>query len=121
MVLSTSRFMGYLWVVFLSPWMAFIYIENSHNLVSKLPYVHFYTRYVDDTLLYIQEKCIPDLLQYVKNLDKFIVFTHEFQNENQISFLDIQIHVKRCRFETSVFRKPIYAGITINYNSYQIG
>jgi hypothetical protein len=102
-----------------SPWMASIYMENSDNLVSNLPYVHFYTRYVDDTLLYIQEKYIPELLQYVKNLDKFIVFTHEIQNEYQMSFLDILILIKRSKFETSVFRKQIYAGITINYNSFQ--
>src|SRR5579863_7693515 len=40
------------------------------------------------------------------------------QSHNTFVFLDILLIIKRNRFDTTVYRKPSYSGISLNFQSY---
>jgi len=102
----------------LSPILANIYMQDIDVSVSKHPSVSFYGRYMDDSLLQVKETDINSISTFINGLDPYIKFTHELQVDDSFPFLDILIIVKRNRFDTTVYRKPEYSGITLNFNSY---
>ena len=49
---------------------------------------------------------------------KCLKFTSEAENDNSFSFLDIKITRHNQQFKTSVYRKPTFSGVFMNYESY---
>ena len=47
-----------------------------------------------------------------------IKFTSEIEENNSISFLDIKINRDNNRFVRSVYRKPTFSGVFIDFDSY---
>ena len=48
-------------------------------------------KYVDNTLIKIQEEYIPEFTDHIKNIDKNIQFTNEPEVDGVIPFLDVKI------------------------------
>lgn len=84
-------------------------LEN--NLVN-------WKRYVDDTLAYIKEEKIEDVLNTLNSFDNAIKFTFECEKNEHISFLDVNIYRKENKLETSVYRKSTNTDLYINWNSH---
>ena len=78
-----------------------------------------YRRYIDDTFLLFRDPThIPKFLDYINSCHASFQFTCDFENNNQLSFLDICIFRDNNKFETSVYRKPAFTGLTMNFNSF---
>ena len=80
-----------------------------------------YRRYLDDTfLLFHSTHHIEKFLNYLNRQHKNIRFTFEIENENSISFLDIQISRHNNKITTSVYPKLTFIGVTLEapYQTY---
>ena len=78
-----------------------------------------YRRYVDDTfLVFRQREHISLFLQYLNTRHENIEFTSEVEENERISFLDIEIKRNVNGFETSVYRKPTFTGLTTKFTSF---
>ena len=77
-----------------------------------------YRRYVDDTfLLFETEEQSNHFLSYLNTKHQNITFTKETEQNNQLPFLDITITKNNNIFETSIYRKPTFTGLAMNYLS----
>ena len=66
----------------------------------------FYRRYVDDCfLLFRSSTHILPFLNYLNSQHANIKFTHETENNNTLSFLDIKLNRCEINFTTSIYRK----------------
>ena len=45
-------------------------------------------------------------------------FTVETEQNNIISFLDVNVIRKHCKFITSVYRKPTFSGVYTHFDSF---
>ena len=78
-----------------------------------------YQRYIDDTFLLFNDSQNPkQFLDYLNVQHNNINFTSESENNNSISFLDINITKNPNNFETSVFRKNTFTGLGTNFLSH---
>ena len=68
--------------------------------------IKFYKRYVDDTLILTKPLDLTNTLSKFNSFHPNIQFTIDEFNNNDIHFLDIQIHSSG----TSVYRKPTHTG-----------
>ena len=80
----------------------------------------FWYRHVDDTFTMFDSKdTANEFLRYLNSRHNSIKFTIEFEQENEIPFLDIL--VKRCpdnSFMTSVYRKKTFTGLYTKWDSF---
>ena len=80
----------------------------------------FWYRYVDDTFTMFDSKdTAKEFLRYLNSRHNSIKFTIEFEQDNEIPFLDIL--VKRCpdnSFMTSVYRKKTFTGLYTKWDSF---
>ena len=80
--------------------------------------IQHWSRYVDDTFAFVKPNTEKDIQQKLNSFHKNIKFTYEFEQENQISFLDVLITRKQDgSMETSVYRKPTHTDIYMNWNA----
>ena len=78
----------------------------------------YYKRYVDDTfLLFDNISKIQPFSDYMNSKHSNIKFTYEIESNNSISFLDILINNTNNKFVTSIYRKPTFTGLGMNYLS----
>ena len=78
-----------------------------------------YRRYVDDTfLVFRQREHISLFLQYLNTRHENIEFTSEVEKNERLSFLDVEIKRNNNGFETSVYRKPTFTGLTTKFTSF---
>ena len=78
-----------------------------------------YRRYVDDTFLVFKHRDhIPLFLDYLNTKHTNIEFTSEIEENGCLSFLDVNIQRTENGFETSVYRKPTFTGLTTKFSSY---
>ena len=78
-----------------------------------------YKRYVDDCFLVFNSKVQADkFLEYLNNKHKNISFTAEFEENNNLPFLDILITKEKDFLSTDVFRKNTYTGLGLNFHSF---
>ena len=78
-----------------------------------------YKRYVDDC--FVMFRCpshAHKFLDYLNNQHPKIKFTMEMEQDQELSFLDV--NVKRCsgKIETSVYRKPSFTGLGTSFFSF---
>ena len=78
-----------------------------------------YRRYVDDLfLLFDNEHQANSFLNYLNNKHHKIEFTFESETNNSLNFLDISIYKHNQKFTTSIYRKPIFTGLSTNFFSF---
>jgi hypothetical protein len=89
----------------------------KHLLDSKV--ISFYTRYVDDIfIIYDINRTTTEKIQtYIDHIHKNIKLTPTFEDNRQISFLDMQITRKKKELSIAIYRKPTTTDTTINYLS----
>ena len=84
--------------------------------VEFKPYM--YRRYVDDTFLLFRDlNHVNQFLEYLNSRHINIKFTKENEQDNTLPFLDVLVTRKRNIFETSVFRKKTFTGLTSHFLS----
>ena len=77
-----------------------------------------YRRYVDDTFaLFKREADIAPFFNYINGKHRKIKFTMEKEKHNKLPFLDLLIEKTNGKLETSIYRKPTFSGLGINYLS----
>ena len=78
-----------------------------------------YFRYLDDTFLLFQSKnqCIK-FYEYLNTKHPNIKFTLEHENNNSLSFLDVNVTRMNGRFQTTVYRKPSFTGLGTSFFSF---
>ena len=78
----------------------------------------YYKRYVDDTFIILKnENQARQFLSYMNSKHPKIKFTIETEREDQISFLDLLIKKVDDNIDISIYRKPSFTGLGINYIS----
>ena len=94
----------------LGPTLANIIMTEFEDIIIKpltnAGRIKFYKRYVDDTLILTKPSDIPYIFAKFNSFHPSIQFTIDDFNDNDIHFLDIQIHSSG----TSVYRKPTHTG-----------
>ena len=79
----------------------------------------FYKRYVDDTfLIFEKSQHIPKFLNYLNSKHPNIEFTCDMESEGSIPFLDVFVTRIDNTLRTTVYRKPTFTGLGINYLSF---
>ena len=92
------------------------YESKLFNEISK-PTV--YCRYVDDTFsLFHKETEFQKFLNCLNSLHPSLKFTNEIETNNSLPFLDVLVTKSDNKFITSVYRKPIFTGQYIHWNSF---
>lgn len=87
------------------------------NLIEKFGVI-FYCRYVDDSLLILNEDTnINELLNYMNNVHSNITFTSETEDNGKINFLDLTLIRQNNSIEFDIYRKPTNTDITIHSTS----
>ena len=78
-----------------------------------------YNRYVDDCFLVFKSKEQADqFLEYLNSKHRNISFTVEYEQDQQIPFLDILITRDERMLVTDVYRKSTYTGLGLNFHSF---
>ena len=79
----------------------------------------YYRRYVDDTfLLFKRSEDVQPFLDYLNLKHPNIKFTHELEKQSSLSFLDVLVKRTSDGPETSIYRKPTFTGLCLNFNSF---
>ena len=79
----------------------------------------FYRRFVDDTLLLFRDHShINKFLTYLNKKHDNINFTVEHETDGKLPFLDILLTKNTNSISTSVYRKPTFTGLGINFLSF---
>ena len=86
--------------------------KDNHNC-SPL----FYCKFLDDTILCVQNKFIDLLLNIFNSQDNNFKFTFEVQPNNQIKFLDLSLIIKENQIISNWCQKPTSSNRSINYFS----
>ena len=77
-----------------------------------------YRRYVDDTFsLFKDASHVDKFLGYLNSKHPNIKFTKEHEQDNALPFLDVLVTRKHNSFETSVFRKKTFTGLSSHFLS----
>ncbi|CAF4885849.1 unnamed protein product, partial [Rotaria socialis] len=78
-------------------------------------------RYVDDTFVLVNSiTFIDNILSILNNFHPSIKFTYKIEDGDKLEFLDVLItRSTECQlFQTTIYRKPTYTGLLMNYHSY---
>ena len=75
-------------------------------------------RYVDDVFSVIRdETCSQNILNYVNSQHNNRKFTIENEKQNKIPFLDTKVTRKETNFTTSIYHKPTFTGVYLNWTN----
>ena len=81
-------------------------------------YIMYY-HYVDDTFcLFKNEKDADSFLIHLKSMHPSLKFTMKKESNHQLAFLDVFVHKTATAFLTSVYRKPIFSGLYMRWDSF---
>ena len=74
---------------------------------------------MDDTFLLFRDPSHINLfLDYLNSKHPNIQFTSELEQNNSLPFLDVLINKTNNSFSSSVYRKPTFTGLSMNFNSF---
>ena len=76
--------------------------------------IKFYCRYVDGTLIVIEDKYVDFVHKKLNSFDKNLKFTVDLFDEETPHFLDLELSPDGL----SIFRKDTNTGLYVNFNSY---
>ena len=103
----------------LGPILANIFVGfHERRLFDKFPKPFTYLRYVDDT--FVSFKSRSDALKFFATLNRLhssLSFTMEEENNGQLPFLDVLVERGDSSFLTSVYRKPTFTGLYLDWHS----
>ena len=88
--------------------------------ISDGPTVLIISRFhIEDTfLLFSSEFDVTKFLNYMNSKYRNIKFTVERQENMSLAFLDIKIFRDSGKFQTLIYRKPIFSGALTNFESF---
>ena len=76
-------------------------------------------RFMDDIYSIIKKQHIEKFLKHINSISPSIQFTVEFENEDKISFLDVNVHrTLQGDLRTSIYRKPTHSNRYLNFESH---
>ena len=91
-------------------------VEWENNLIHTLSeYLVCWKRYVDDTICFIKNVSIGYVISVLNGFHPSMQLTYETENNNTISFLDIELLRVGENIETRVFRKPTNTDLYIHW------
>ena len=103
-------------------------VELENNLIPQInDKVKFWRRYVDDTIAFVKQNEITNVLAALNSYHPSIAFTYEIESNCSIPFLDVNIRRNiDGSFATSVFRKQTNTDIYMHWlsfapNSWKVG
>ena len=105
----------------LGPVLANIFMISLEEAIlpSIKKHVAHWKRYVDDTYAYIDPSKTEFVLEKLNSYHPNIQFTHEIEENQKITFLDVLIiRTRDNKLETTVFRKETNTDLYINWNSH---
>ena len=105
----------------LGPVLANIFMISLEEAIlpSIKKHVAHWKRYVDDTYAYIDPSKIEFVLEKLNSYHPNIQFTHEIEENQKITFLDVLIiRTRDNKLETTVFRKETNTDLYIPWNSH---
>ena len=80
---------------------------------------NFYRRFVDDVFLIFERKDqVKKFLRYMNSRHPNIQFTCKEESSNKVSFLDVSITRMNNKLVRLLYRKKIFSGVYVNYNSF---
>ena len=86
------------------------------TMIESMP---IWKRYVDDTFTAVRKGKIDDVITKLNSFHPNIKFTHEFEEERSIAFLDVMItRQEDGTVQTGVYRKPTNSNVYIHWDSY---
>ena len=94
-----------------------IMTELEETIIQQLienDVIKFYCRYVDDTLMVIEDKYIDFVHKKQNTFDKNLKFTVDLFDKETPHFLDLELSPDGL----SIFRKDTNTGLYVNFNSY---
>ena len=92
-----------------------IWLDNCPTQFKPL----YYRRYIDDTFLIFKDTShINMFVDYMNLQHANIKFTSEIENESKLAFLDTLVTNVNGRFSTSIYRKPTFTGLGLNFRSF---
>ena len=104
----------------LGPILANIFVGfHERRLFDRFPKPFIYLRYVDDT--FVSFKSRSDALVFFDTLNQLhfsLSFTIEDENNGQLPFLVVSVERCDSSFLTSVYRKPTWTGLYLNWHSF---
>ena len=75
-----------------------------------------YRRYVDDAFLVFKDSChLNKFLRYLNNKHRKIKLACELERDDCLSFLDIKLYKNGNKIITSIYRKPTFTGVGLNW------
>ena len=104
----------------ISPMVSEIVMEDLERTVcERLGFiVHFYFRYVDDSLLCVPLDKMQKVIDAISDYHPKIQFTHKMERNNRISFLDLKIiKLDNGKIVSNWYRKSTYYGRLLNFIS----
>ncbi|UYV75937.1 hypothetical protein LAZ67_13001868 [Cordylochernes scorpioides] len=87
--------------------------ENNNQLK-----ITFWKRYIDDILCITENNNTTSILNFLNNIKPFLTFTHEIEEKNSLSFLDIILTRNSSKIETGIYRKKTHTGGYLNFSSF---
>lgn len=91
-------------------------LENKYLRKYGLQKIKFYKRYVDDIIIIFEDDSVSSFFHYVNTWHPNIKFTYELGGK-QLPFLDINIDITNNVLNTSVYRKPTYTNLLLNFKA----
>ena len=107
----------------LGPTLANVFlVYHEKNWLEHCPVEYrplYYRRYVDDIfVLFNSAKHLKRFYSYLNSRHLNISLTMENEEDNRMSFLDVNIIREKDKFTTSVYRKPTFSGIYTHFDSF---
>lgn len=100
--------------------------RNHMNILKELGVVRWH-RYVDDIFATLKDKSSADeVLKFINTRHPNLKFTIEHEQNNKLPFLDTLVKRDRTRYTTTLYHKPTFTGVYLNWTSltarrYKIG
>jgi len=102
--------------LFANAFMTWFEGQNMHDLV-KLGIKRWH-RYVDDNFAVIKNReSAVTILEHLNKLHPNIKFTIEHEKSGRLNFLDTYVNRGVGKYTTSVYRKPTFTGVYLNWTS----
>ena len=104
----------------LGPALANIFVGfYEEKLFSQISKPSTYFRYVDNTFaMFRNEEKLENFFKQLNCLHLSLKFTFEKEKNNCLPFLDVNVERTVTGFETSVYRKPIFTGQYLRWESF---
>ena len=79
----------------------------------------YYKRYMDDTFLLFSSKDHGKaFFRYLNSRHKNMSFTDNYEKDNKLEFLDVEVFREEIGFTTNIYRKPTFSGLFTNFHSF---